>query len=121
MEPSKEETTGTTVNDSTSQYPSFLARQYSACDGGVQAEMNCPACDEEICGSYLPVFNCPHCESQIWRNESGDVISYEDCRRPTRHSLIASKISGVLTALIFTVLAGRTFGLKECCSASSSK
>ena len=119
-EPNKEETTGTTEKGSkSSQYPSFLARQYSARDGGVQTDMNCPACDEEINGAYLPVFKCPHCESQIWSDESGDVISYEDGRRSAKHPLIGSAISlGLLTALILSLQLGRKLGSKECCAAA---
>jgi hypothetical protein len=57
--------------------PSILTKQYSPYDGGVPTEMECPDCEEEITGSYLPVFKCPHCDCQIWRDNNGDVIHYE--------------------------------------------
>ena len=105
----KEDTTDTTSR----QLPSFLARQYSASEGGVQTDMNCPNCDDEISGSFLPVFRCPHCESQIWRDEDGDVTSYENknvCQESSRgfaseaakKALITSIVSGVEAILLYS-------------------
>jgi chromosomal replication initiator protein len=69
----------TTAKDETStQSPVFLARQYSSSEGGVLTDMLCPNCSEKIKGSFLPVFRCPHCESRIWRNEDGNVTSFEN-------------------------------------------
>jgi hypothetical protein len=86
--------------------------------------MNCPNCDEEIGGSYLPVFKCPHCESQIWRDESGDVISFEDSRRYAMKSANVSMVAGVLSVafatLILSIQLGRNFSSKGFCEAHSS-
>lgn len=77
-ETAKNETNDTPETETTSpQFPSFLARQYPISEGGMQTDMDCPNCEEEISGSYLPVFKCPHCESQIWRDNNGDVTHCE--------------------------------------------
>jgi len=73
-ETAKNETTDTPESQ---QYPSFLARQYPVSEGGMETDLDCPGCDKEISGSYLPVFKCPHCESQIWRDNNGDVTHCE--------------------------------------------
>jgi predicted RNA-binding Zn-ribbon protein involved in translation (DUF1610 family) len=54
-----------------------MSQQYSSQEGGVPTDMYCPSCREEICGSYLPIFECPHCDVKIWRDDKGNVISYE--------------------------------------------
>jgi predicted RNA-binding Zn-ribbon protein involved in translation (DUF1610 family) len=77
--PTTENTDNDTPSDETPSFlsPSFLSRQYSADAGGMDTCMCCPFCGKEIRGSYLPIFKCPHCEILIWRDEKGDVISYE--------------------------------------------
>jgi len=55
----------------------ILMQQVSEDEGGVPTDMYCPGCREEIHGSYLPIFFCPYCEIQIWRDDSGTVTNYE--------------------------------------------
>ena len=57
--------------------PGIFSQQYSADEGGMSTEIFCPSCGEEIRGSYLPCFRCPHCSTLIFRDERGIVISYE--------------------------------------------
>ena len=65
------------VANSSSYFVRFMARQYTAAEGGVQTDMKCPECGTEIIGTYLPIFNCPHCDIQIWRDEKGNAINFE--------------------------------------------
>jgi predicted RNA-binding Zn-ribbon protein involved in translation (DUF1610 family) len=77
-EPAKEEATADTdKNTASSLHPNFFAQQYSTEEGGIPTDMYCPACGEEIRGSHLPIFMCPHCENQIWRDDNGNVTNYE--------------------------------------------
>jgi len=56
-EPAREETTDNSGESSaTSSHSNILAQQYTANEGGVRTDMYCPACLEEIFGSYLPIF-----------------------------------------------------------------
>ena len=56
---------------------SIFARQYSASEGGMDTDLHCPGCGEQINGSYLPIFRCPFCDIQIWRNDRGIITNYE--------------------------------------------
>lgn len=77
-EPTKDETTDNTKKSTAiSSYPSIFAQQFTPGEGGVPTDMYCPACREEIFGTYLPIFECPHCEVKIWRDDKGNVTSYE--------------------------------------------
>ncbi|MEI6207677.1 MAG: hypothetical protein WCP20_12915 [Desulfuromonadales bacterium] len=73
-EPEDSSKSGAKIN---SAFPSMLAQQFSAADGGMVTDMYCPVCREEIFGTYLPIFECPHCEVKIWRDDKGNVTSYE--------------------------------------------
>ena len=55
----------------------IFAQQYSAEDGGIPTDMYCPACGEEIEGSFLPMLRCPHCNILMFRDDKGNVTSYE--------------------------------------------
>lgn len=54
-----------------------LAQQYSSDESGMPTDMYCPACGEEISGSYLTTFKCPHCDIHIWRDDKGNITNYE--------------------------------------------
>lgn len=76
--PATEESSNQAVKDcNSSNHQSFFAQQYSSSEGGMLTDMYCPGCGEEISGSYLPVFMCPHCEIQIWRDDKGNVTHHE--------------------------------------------
>ena len=90
MTPSEKEqtvtgTSGTTVDaatDATTEEPQLhdsgiFSQQYTPDEGGVPTEIFCPSCGDEICGSYLPLFRCPHCNILIFRDEDGHVTNYE--------------------------------------------
>ena len=73
-EPAGEESPDNTEKSTvTSLHSNILAQQFTADEGGVPTDMYCPACREEIFGTYLPIFECPHCEVKIWRDDK--VIS----------------------------------------------
>lgn len=65
------------ATSTSSTEPSIFAQQFSAAEGGMATDMYCPSCGEEISGSFLPVFRCPHCEILIFRDEKGNVTNYE--------------------------------------------
>jgi predicted RNA-binding Zn-ribbon protein involved in translation (DUF1610 family) len=73
----EEATTTTRINSGSPLHPNFFAQQYTAAEGGVPKDMYCPSCGEEISGFHLPIFMCPHCENQIWRDDKGNVTNYE--------------------------------------------
>lgn len=76
--PAPEETADKTKKSSGKRFSSnILMQQVSEDEGGVPTDMYCPGCREEIHGSYLPIFFCPFCEIQIWRDDSGTVTNYE--------------------------------------------
>lgn len=78
QEPARKESTDNIEKSTTStRHPSIVAQQFSVCEGGVPTDMYCPACREEIFGTYLPIFECPHCDVKIWRDDKGNVTSYE--------------------------------------------
>lgn len=55
-EPARKETTDNREEfTATSQHSNILAQQFTADEGGVQTDMYCPACREEIFGTYLPI------------------------------------------------------------------
>lgn len=56
---------------------SFFAQQVSAEEGGCHIDMLCPHCREQITGSYLPSFSCPHCESFIVTDGNGEVAMFQ--------------------------------------------
>lgn len=66
-----------TVASSNPDSPDIFSQQYSAEEGGMPTEIFCPSCGEEISGSYLPCFRCPHCSTLMFRDERGIVITYE--------------------------------------------
>lgn len=64
-------------NQATSACPNVFAQKHSAEEGGMPTDIYCPACGEEISGSYLPMFRCPHCDVLIFRDDKGNVTNYE--------------------------------------------
>jgi predicted RNA-binding Zn-ribbon protein involved in translation (DUF1610 family) len=54
-----------------------FVQEYSAEEGGITTDMYCPGCGEEIEGSFLPMFRCPHCDILIFRDDKGNVTNYE--------------------------------------------
>jgi predicted RNA-binding Zn-ribbon protein involved in translation (DUF1610 family) len=76
-EPAKEKPTDNSEKNTASTHPGILAQQCTVADGGMATDMYCPACREEIFGTYLPIFECPHCAIKIWRDDKGNVTSYE--------------------------------------------
>lgn len=63
--------------ESTDNSSNVFSSQYSAGEGGMATDMYCPGCGEEIFGSFLSIFMCPHCQIQIWRDEEGNVTHFE--------------------------------------------
>jgi predicted RNA-binding Zn-ribbon protein involved in translation (DUF1610 family) len=77
-EPAREETTDNTEKSTaTDLHSNVFAQQFTAEEGGVSTDIYCPSCGEEINGSYLPIFVCPSCEIQIWRDTNGNVTHFE--------------------------------------------
>jgi predicted RNA-binding Zn-ribbon protein involved in translation (DUF1610 family) len=77
-EPATEESADITGADSASPPPSnIFAEQHSAIEGGIPTDLYCPACGEEISGSYLPMFRCPHCNILMFRDDKGHVTNHE--------------------------------------------
>lgn len=72
-----EAATDATTVEATPNSPGIFAQEYSAEEGGKPTEIYCPACGEEINGSYLPMFRCPHCAILIFRDENGNVTNHE--------------------------------------------
>jgi len=59
-EPASEEAADNSEESSVaSSHSNILSQQFTADEGGVQTDMYCPACREEIFGTYLPIFECP--------------------------------------------------------------
>ena len=75
--PSPEPAVDATVATPTPNIRGVYAQQYSKEEGGMTTEIFCPACGEEICGSYLPLFRCPHCDIMIFRDDKGQVTNHE--------------------------------------------
>lgn len=66
------------MNEScTEEDSSVFTKQFSESEGGIPTDLFCPDCGDTICGTYLPIFRCPHCEILIWRDEDGTVTYYE--------------------------------------------
>ena len=62
---------------SSSIQSNVFAQQYTAEEGGVPTNLYCPDCGEEIEGTFLTIFRCPHCDILIFRDDKGNVTNYE--------------------------------------------
>ena len=58
---------------------SVMSEQYSEEEGGQFIDILCPnpECGEIIKGSYMPIFECPHCSITICVKEDGEVLFHE--------------------------------------------
>lgn len=58
---------------------SILSQEYSKEDGGQFIDILCPnpECGEIIKGTYLPIFDCPHCGIRVCVEEEGEVLFHE--------------------------------------------
>jgi hypothetical protein len=59
--------------------PNIMSQEYSADEGGQDIDILCPnpECGEIIKGSYLPIFDCPHCGIRICVENDGEVLYHQ--------------------------------------------